>query len=199
MASPFTNQTNSIDARMFAGNADSPQGTLTVIGVGDTGGVYRSVIKWDLSSIPANAVVTSATLSIYTVEDYSDNTRTMRAYRVLRAWVESEVTWNSYSTGNAWATAGCGNTTSDREATDIGSVSVASNLAGGSEVSISLTPSRVQEWISGALANNGILLKIDTESNDFYNYGSHENGTAGIRPKLVIEYTLGGGAFFALL
>jgi hypothetical protein len=120
------------------------------------------------------------------------------AFREKRAWTESGATWNKYDGANAWGTAGSGNTTSDIEASDIGNVSVTDALPDGTEVKITLTPSKVQEWVSGVFANNGLLLKVDTEDSDAYLYASHENATANLRPKLVIEYTTPGG-FFALL
>jgi len=146
--------------------------------------------------IPTSAVVQSAILSIYVSADYSGATRTLRAYRTLRAWVEAQATWNIYSTGNNWGTAGCSNTTTDREATDIGNVSVIDTLTAGTEVQISLTPAKVQEWISGTLTNNGLLLKVDTESGDAYRYHSHEGATSNLRPKLVVTYTVPGFLLF---
>ena len=82
----------------------------------------RSLIKFNLSSIPANSTITGATLRLYANFDASSNTRTMRVYRTLRAWVDTQATWNIYSTGNNWGTAGGFNAT-DCEQTDIGSVS----------------------------------------------------------------------------
>lgn len=202
MASPFTDQANSIETfiRSASPTTNFGSGTTFQVGTDAISLLNRSLIKWDLSSIPAGSVVISATLSIYVSFDNSDNTRTMRAYRVKRAWVEGQATWNIYSTGNNWGTAGCANTTTDREATDIGNVSVLSNLAVNAEVQISLTPSKVQEWISGALNNYGMLLKVDTETaQDQYIYYAHEHATAGTKPKLVITYTtppVGGNPMF---
>ena len=46
-------------------------------GNGSTNDLNRSLIKFDLSSIPANATITSATLSLWTSNDLSDNDRTI--------------------------------------------------------------------------------------------------------------------------
>lgn len=153
---------------------------------------YRSLIKFDLSSIPSGAQVSAATLSIWVFEDVSSNARTLRAYRVKRNWVETEATWNVYSTGNSWGTAGCDNTTSDRDATDMGSASVGAAVSVGTEIQISLTTAEMNKFFDGTYTNYGWLLKVDTEADDCYLYDSSGSLTAGERPKLVIEYLAGG-------
>jgi hypothetical protein len=63
----------------------------------------RSLIQFDFSSLPPGAVITAVTFQIYlSTSVLSDNNRTIRAYRLKRNWVENEVTWNSYSSGNSW-------------------------------------------------------------------------------------------------
>jgi hypothetical protein len=161
--------------------------------------VTRGLIKFDLSSIPANATISSAVLSIKAINDYCDNARTWRVYRVLRAWVGSQVTWNVYSTGNDWGTAGCSNTSTDREATDIGTRDFSAAETVPEFKNFSLTASKIQEMTAGTFTNNGFLIQVDTESDDSYNFASSENGTEADNPKLVITYTLPGGGFFALL
>lgn len=193
MASPFSDQGNSIDSYIQNTAPTTNYGTSILLLTGEASNINRFLIKWDLSSIPSNAIVSSAVLSIYVNSDYSNNARTLSAYRVLRVWTEAGVTWNKYDGSNDWGTAGCSNTTSDREATDIGNASVGANPVVGSEIAITLTASKVQEWISGSLTNNGLLLKVDTENADSMWYHSHEGTTANLRPKLVITYTLGGG------
>ena len=183
-----------IDTYILSNNATTNYGTGSVIIVGykDNGlnppTVGRGLVKFDLSSIPVNASVISANLYVWVAADNSDNARTLSAYRVLRAWVETQSTWNIYSTGNNWGTAGCGNTSTDREAASIGSAAVGASEAVGTMITISLNTSKVEEWISGTLTNNGLLLKVDTESWDQYSYDSSSSVTAGERPKLVIEY-----------
>jgi len=88
------------------------------------------------------------------------------------------------------STAGAASTSSDREATDIGTASVTATQAVNSEIQFALTTSKVQEWISGALANNGLVMQPDTEANDAYKFYAHDDATAGTRPKLVIQYAV---------
>ena len=72
--------------------------------------IVRSLIKFDLSSIPANATITSATLSLWTTGDLSDNDRTIRVYRLKTAFDESSATWNESASGVSWQSAGASGT-----------------------------------------------------------------------------------------
>lgn len=185
----------SADTRLtgFGGLETFNWGTADDLDVGEfkaAAELYRSLVKFDLSSIPTNAVVSSANLQLYDgAEDHSDNTRTMRCYRIRRAWVETEVTWNIWKTGNSWTTPGCGDTTNDREATDIGSISMPATEVLG-YVTITLTNSAVQEWISGDFANNGVLLQMDTEADDGHRFWSREKNAAAHPPQFTVIYTV---------
>lgn len=184
------------DAYIEDANPTTNTGGATILVVGETDGgaaVFRSPLQFDLSSIPAGSTINSATLTL-TLEaaasTYAANNRAMKVYRLLRNWVEAQVTWNVYSSGNSWATAGAANTTTDREATDIGSATILTSAADESEVAITLTASKIQEMISGGVfTNNGFLLQNDTETNDRHDFHSSETATAAKAPKLVIDYT----------
>lgn len=150
--------------------------------------VNRFLIKFDLSALPADAVISSTTLSLYFDGDASSNARTLRVYRVKRVWVEAEATWNIYSTGNSWSTAG-GFHADDCEQTDIGSKDLTATETLNEFKAISLTPTTKADLDLG----NGWLLKMDTESDDAYRVRTSEHTTSANRPMLEIVYTQGGG------
>jgi RHS repeat-associated protein len=125
---------------------------------------------------------------LWTTGDLSDNDRTIRVYRLKTAFAESSATWNESASGVNWQSAGASGA-NDRESTDIGSVLVLANEADGTEKQIALTPSQIQEMVSGAFTNNGFIIIADTELNDRFNYKSSDASTASQRPKLVIQYT----------
>lgn len=158
---------------------------------------YRTLIKFDISSIPPGSKINSATLTIYSDgQDLSDVSRTMRVYRVLRAWDETQSTWNVYTTGNNWGTAGCGNTTTDRESSDIGSVTHTANPSDGTAFAFTLTASSIQDMLlGGTFTNNGFLIQMDTESDDAGGFHSSSYATSGQRPKLEIDYTEAPGGY----
>lgn len=149
----------------------------------------HTLIKFDLSTIPSSAKIISATFYLtYSGTEYSSNSRTVQAYRLKRNWVENQATWNVYSTGNSWQTAG-GTGADDIEASTIGTYSITATPSG--VYSMNLDVALVEEWVKGTFTNNGILLKTDADTDDQVYYHSSSAETSTNRPKLVIEYNLG--------
>lgn len=146
---------------------------------------HRTLIKFDLSSIPSTAVVSSVVLRLYCVTDYSSNARVFSVYRTKRAWVEIQSTWNVWSTGNNWSTAG-GFHADDCEQTEIGNRSMTATETVNQYKEFTLDAAKVQEMINGTFANNGFLIKAATESDDMYSFNSRES--ASNLPELVITY-----------
>lgn len=160
----------------------------------------RGLIQFDLSSIPANAVISSAKL--YLVLDSDVDTagaRTIDIHRVTRTWGEGtksndtattgESSWNSSAVPTTWTAAG-----GDYDATPDGSASV--NGTGSCEFTIT---DLVKEWRAGT-ANYGILIKDHTTgtTSTRKRFETSDSTTAGNRPNLEITYTLAGG-FFAFM
>lgn len=202
MATLTIQATTSIsDCTLISNSATSNFNSLNRVGERNdaVGEVNRLLIKFDLSGIPAGSVIDSATLSLMVETDVSSNARTFRVFRVKRVWVPAQATWNIYSTGNNWGTAGCSNTTSDREATDIGNTSFSASETVGQFKDFTLTASVVQDMVAGT--NNGFLVQADTETDDGYGFFTSENGTESKNPKLVVTYHAGGGgaAFFQFM
>lgn len=183
--------TAGVDVALDQLSPTTNRGTTANIDVGEynaaTGNAYRSLLKFDLSSIPPNATINSVTLSLWQTTDWSDNGTPFRVFRVKRAWVEAQATWNIFSTGNSWQTVG-GFGANDAEQTDIGSRAFTASEANG-EKQWTLTASAIQEMVAGTWANNGFMLKADTELNDMYRFRSSDDATSAERPKLVIDYS----------
>ncbi len=197
-------ETSGEDTFLRSTNTTTNYGTQPILQVGEFPGVariHRSLIKFDLSSIPSTNTVSSAILSLWINADNSNNARTANAYRVLRNWVESQATWNAWSTGNNWTTAGCGSDGNDADLTNShGSCSFTASETVGAEKQFSMTVSEIQKFINGTYANNyGWILRMNTETDDQYDFESSSSATASIRPKLVIEHAAAAtNAFFAM-
>jgi hypothetical protein len=159
-------------------------GTTQYLYVVTGSSIWNSLLKFDLSAIPATATVLSAKIELTLWKDYYfDVPATLSLYRCKRAWVETEANWVVYSTGNAWGTYGAENTTSDRDAAAIGTITTAwSNSA----IEISLNIALVQAMIDGSFANNGFVLK--NPDNSMMYFYSFNHPTVAYRPKIVITY-----------
>jgi transcription elongation factor len=113
-------QPSTADASLYQGAADTNYGTVINVETDmASGAMFRSIFSFDFSAlVPTGATITSAILSLFHRSNYATG-RTIAVYRLLRTdWVESQATWNSYKTGSAWGTAGCGNSTTDYTTTN---------------------------------------------------------------------------------
>jgi hypothetical protein len=153
------------DTVIYAGLPNAINGTGPNLWTGQTStGVARSLIKFDLSAIPAGSLIQSAQVSVYIS---NANTTSVRAHRVSAAWVEASATWNNFAGAYdpavlaAFATGGYGTRT------------------------FSLT-GQVQAWVNGD-PNHGFLLEEDPTTYRT-GYTSSENGTASRRPALAVCY-----------
>lgn len=177
------------------GYADTNYESATTIYSGESNAatslIHRALIKFaGLSdgTITPPVTVSSATLSFYLREDLSSNVRTKRVYRVKRTVVMNQVTWNVFSTGNSWSTAGCGDST-DRETSNIGNASFSAEETLNAWKDITLNTDAIAEMINGAFANNGFIVITDAEGADCYGFYSANYAISNYRPKLVITHT----------
>lgn len=181
-------------------------GANALTGIGEVSGVYRTLIKFDLSSLPVNATISAATLSLYASADNATNARTFRVYRQKRLWLEGTrtgaadspatgATWNRFDLTNSWQTAG-GFGANDCEQTAIGSRDFTASETLNQFKDFSLTPTTktgLDYGLEQGGSATGWMLKADTESADEYSFATSDDTTAANRPKLVIVYTLPGG------
>ncbi len=129
----------------------------------------QALVRFDLSSIPASAIVSSATLSVRKAS--SVGTGSLGVFLITTPWVENTVTFSSFGAGwapNALATA-----------------AIATVPTGG-YVTADLT-STVQSWVAGATANHGVLL--DEVGPGRATFGSSESSTAVSQPTLTVCYS----------
>lgn len=185
--------TDGLDTFMFNAAATTNFGTDNRCIIGDLDGganICRQLIKFDLSSIPAGSLIVSATLSLYLTNDtfLGAVSSTYTVYRQLKAWVEGQATWNIYSTGNNWNTAG-GFDAADCEQTGIGARVMTTSETLNEFKDFTLDAALVQEMLTGgALTNNGFFIKGSLEFHDAYTFASSDHVTAGNRPKLALVY-----------
>ncbi|MBC7231711.1 MAG: DNRLRE domain-containing protein [Chloroflexi bacterium] len=147
---------------------------------------YAALLYFDLASTPANALVTEAYLEVY-AGGWGGSDMTLEAYRILRRLDICQATWNRASVGNPWASPGGNDTTTDRPATPDSSLTT----RGVNKWYRFRLTSLVQDWVSGRLANNGIMLRGSSpSSSDIFYFTSAQSESISLRPRLVVTYRL---------
>ena len=154
-----------------------------------------ALVEFDLAGqIPQNAVIDSATLSLWvyqTVDMDSNDYVYVAPFRVgpFRDWVETQATWNVFAGSSYWGTAGCEFVPSDRSGTaDCNPLYFDQDSQVNRYYHWTVTSS-VQAWYGGT-ANQGWLMRVTTHDGAA-GEGISLNGTEGgldYRPYLTINY-----------
>jgi hypothetical protein len=114
-------ESDGLDSYYSEGSPTSNNGTSDKFYIGNSS-KNRGILKFDLTkgtNPPPTGAIVIGTPQIELYCGGYRTSKTLAAYECLKNWVESQVTWNIYSTGNNWDTAG-----GDYDATALGSVAV---------------------------------------------------------------------------
>jgi hypothetical protein len=165
-------------------NSNYGSGTTAQVGGPDTihpeMNEWRFLLDFDLAGqVPAGATVTSATLSVLSYGAYNNVVgHNVGVHALTRSFNESQVTWNSAASGQAWTTAGG----------DYGAALGVFNVAGNTGWLNYDVRTTVQDWVNTPANRHGFILVHQDDWKYLFLYTS-ENGTAANRPKLTIGYS----------
>ncbi len=151
-------------------------------------GRMKGLLRFDLSAIPSQALIVSATLEMmiyYPSGSFSP--LTISAYPISTTWNVHEVTWRQAAAGKPWGAPGCMDTTTDRSPTPAGSTTVSQSGV----YRMDLTPA-VAGWVAAPDTNHGILMVAQGPVSTQINQAASEFVTLSSRPKLTITYVLTG-------
>lgn len=189
-----------------AGNVSNGQGPNIYAGQTNAAGVRRALVKFDVSSIPANATITIATLTLNLTQSISFGD-TQSVHKVLAAWGEGASTTGSTEEspggrganaapgdatwifrlfpGTAWAAAGG----------DFVAASSASTTVDGEPGPFTWTGASlaadVQSWLVTPASNFGWVVRgIEGGGLNAKRYASSENPDEALRPVLSVSYTV---------
>lgn len=144
-----------------------------------------------LSNISAPVTVSNAKLSL--CQATGGYTQTYSFRRLLRAWSVSQSTWNIYSTGNNWSTAGGISDGNDR-VSDV-SATLTSGARNGVYYHSGDLSADVEDFINGDLTNNGWHCERSDGSGDAQNNRYHSSESDdGYRPYLTVTYEESSGS-----
>jgi hypothetical protein len=163
-----------IDGGVETASPSANYGNLFFSGIGNsTSTIVRMYIKFDLSSIPANARVVDADLRLYQYSTIGSDNFTIGLYGVTGDWDESIIDWDPQPTSST-----------DAEITN--------NITAGATTWESWDiDTLVQGWLNGTITNYGMVLKDTDESSVntiAYFYTSDYTTDTTKRPKLEIDY-----------
>lgn len=156
-----------------------------------------TVMKFDLSPIPANATVQSATLSLVLVRSdnfTADPTYAVSLHRVINKNPDIALaTGRTFDGVTAWTANACCADSIPMAQADIAPATAVTAV--GRTAGVTYTwdaTSIVQSWKSAPTANYGLLLNADTSKLDsrYRGFASMDNATVSQRPFLRITYTV---------
>ena len=144
-----------------------------------------SLIQFDLTSIPTDAVIDAAWLSLFGYGREGRGNFDIEIYAVNRVWQESEATWKLAALRRPWTQLGCEGVPGDRVGMPSGYVIV--SKVGWYTWNVGKD---VQRMISQTEQNASWMLKQSTMYFGSLSMCSSEHGLASLRPKLMITYHL---------
>jgi hypothetical protein len=142
----------------------------------------RVLFRFDLSSIPSNAVILNATLLLY-LRNARPTMMVYNIYEVTQYFNVSRTTWNRYAVGSNWITQGG----------DYVPVSYARGTINETLGWKALDLSRLVDlWVGGEITNNGMIVTpvLNTIDDTKTFVASHDPGKTTQHPKLFVNYTL---------
>jgi len=139
------------------------------IGRSAGGNAAVTLLQFDVSTIPARATVTSASLQLYELTSMGQGTLDISVERVTSAWDATAVL---YSTRPTW------------DAAPLSQQTVALQTPGFTQWDVTAA---VQQWVSGAAPNFGFVVEAPAApTGSMIQMASLDHGTAAERPQLVV-------------
>ena len=152
----------------------------------------RTLLGFDTSAIPAEATISSATMSLFHDAVSSSSAGSISAHAVEADWVEGAaegacgsegVTWESRDGTSPWQSTGGDHV--DAPASTM--ASAAGQAAGWDTFDVK---SILQQWSSGTRGRHGIMLKA-TDASALMTYHADDAADPTRRPKLSVTFTDG--------
>jgi len=198
---PTTTVTNSSDVRLMDGGFYGSGGSLSI--AKNTGvSKSRSLVSFNVSTIPASATVLNAQMKLYYYSGVGSTwgDRWVQAHQVYESWAKSQANRDNRRTGVAWKVqygkigGGADSTTTDANGT-MESTMLFQNGQIYTWKNWDLT-ALTQQWVSNTVPNLGVMLWVapvgatneDTDYNTLW-FRSSEYSNSTYWPKLEVTYS----------
>src|SRR6266568_4294123 len=191
------------DNTLVAAQADSNYGGDPDLVVGFWGANVwtRAIVEFPLTSLPSNATVRSATLSLYMNAAATNDAMTIGVYRITSPWTEFGSSWDLEDAVTGWNSTLNGTGGGDFDPGVVDVVSGVTDVPGWYAWNVTTT---VEAWWSGANPNQGLLLRqVDDEARNplgqkFFNSSDSTNVTSRPRRTITWNATLPLGTSIAI-
>jgi hypothetical protein len=144
----------------------------------------RALLRFDLSSLPSGAVVTSAVLSVFLTRNASDTANMHALHRLDLGWLETAATWLSSGLAS-WETPG-----GDFEATADATANIGTDTGTYTFSSTTALVNTVQMWATNAASNKGWILRSLSEEGGRNARRFHTREAEIDPPMLTVGYSL---------
>jgi Disaggregatase related repeat/PEP-CTERM motif len=168
----------------------------------------RSLIRFDLASLPTGYAVQSATLTLYSKFENglgNPNGATMSLYRVTQPWTETEATWNDRDWGanhvndtpgpgddHPWTTPG-GDFVGTTGVRLVSPYAISNAQPAGENLPVTWdVTTLVNEWYAGTHENDGLLVMSDSYNSLTFRSREYDDGVHGAgywSPRLDVTLT----------
>jgi hypothetical protein len=144
---------------------------------------FRSLLRFDLASLPPGSSIVDATLALAHANSNLSTSATFYASRLTQpAWTELGATWNKYNGASNWSAAGGDFTTVDQDSCTISSSTQ------------DLTFPTLANLVVDAIQNRGGVLHLlvrgpeESSGTKLFGGNSSDSASASSRPKLTVNY-----------
>lgn len=176
-------------------NQNKNFGIASTLSVNNASAERVSLLRFDLSSLPASTIITSARLGLYLEGGNGLSNGVLDVHRATQAWVEGTqsgsttnggATYMKYALGSPWNSPG-----GDYQPVAEDSVTIPALTPGWYEWDVS---SAISEWVAGSAANDGFLLRASGGTVDKILFTSSDGAVPANHPRLTITYRCPCGA-----
>ncbi|WP_361920418.1 DNRLRE domain-containing protein [Streptomyces sp. NPDC046876] len=153
-----------------------------------TNNVVRSLLQFDMGSLPRGAKIMNAQLNLRLSSVWNDTATSVQLYETSNAWEENRATWNRRTLSSLWTNKGGDYTPTLLSSQTIGALDTAAT-----EPPLFKWPIKaetVQKWMDTPSQNLGLMLKGSNETLATYKkfYSGDAGGMLNYSPKLTITY-----------
>lgn len=173
----------SADTDINAWSPDTNTG-LAAVGRIRAGNIMQTLVDFDLSGLPANAVVDSAMLQLWVEGRTNTGALTASAYALRRPWSERAATYQRADAGSPWQNAGALAST-DRDPVVLDTITLPAS--GWVEWSVQAA---VRNWLRSPTQAFGLVITGGDGGYVHYSVATHEHFDAAKRPRLLVRYSL---------